>query len=685
MKLEFFLSAILAINMIVGILFFARSKNRLAHYLFALLLLSVNIWILSLIIAVKIGPEAAKTLAFIFGVLIFLSLLLFAHFFPRVPKNFRWHHLWYIVPMIAYIGIILFKSELIVYGDEVTDSGITTKLGPLFFVLPTLTVSYIVSAFTVLIYRIRKENNVIIKTQLKYITFAIASFLVPMLVTNIILPGLGIFKYNIIAPAFSIPMVVLITYAISHYRFFDLHVALKKVISYVTIFMLSLGLATILISENSPFFYLKNETSSAIIFILAVFYFEKTFHFAERLAGKLVPSSERCTQLLHQLGETLSSTLNLSEIIAALNQQIPSALKLQNNGQILLRTNHYDLQNLNSAEAPSLHREKSLIKYFEEHPQSLSLDEIQANLLEESRHTWQFNNLKESFKKLKANIIVPLRKEKELIGLYIIEKINEDDQTANLLSSQRLKDVEEFLNDIGSTAICNAQKYQSLQNRFKEISEEENEMIQSMYHEFNTPLSIIKGNLELLRLQTKDREFEELNELEVSLKSVTDVTNRMIETIHMDKVDLKDLKTVKVEVSKVMNHILKSLAPGSKNIEHKKKVASIMGVEELIEKLFMEILKKAMFYAKSAVCIRYEKTEDQLKIIIENDGPKIEEKDLKNVFNKFYRSDRSRTKQTGGAGLGLTLAYKIAKKHGGAIEIENMEPVGVRVTTSLPM
>jgi two-component system, OmpR family, sensor kinase len=73
------------------------------------------------------------------------------------------------------------------------------------------------------------------------------------------------------------------------------------------------------------------------------------------------------------------------------------------------------------------------------------------------------------------------------------------------------------------------------------------------------------------------------------------------------------------------------------------------------------------------------------EIVIEDQGCGIDPGDLERVFTPFFRSDRSRTRETGGVGLGLTLAKRIVEAHGGRIVVQSRIDLGTRVSMSLPL
>ena len=73
-----------------------------------------------------------------------------------------------------------------------------------------------------------------------------------------------------------------------------------------------------------------------------------------------------------------------------------------------------------------------------------------------------------------------------------------------------------------------------------------------------------------------------------------------------------------------------------------------------------------------------------IRNIIEDQGIGISEKDLPLIFERFYRTDRSRNRKTGGAGIGLTIAKAIIQAHGGKIKVESKEGYGSKFIITLP-
>ena len=79
-----------------------------------------------------------------------------------------------------------------------------------------------------------------------------------------------------------------------------------------------------------------------------------------------------------------------------------------------------------------------------------------------------------------------------------------------------------------------------------------------------------------------------------------------------------------------------------------------------------------------------ETDETTVRIVVEDDGPGIDTAEIDRVFEPFVRLEASRSRETGGAGLGLAIARSIARSHGGEIVLENNNEGGLRAILSLP-
>ena len=104
-----------------------------------------------------------------------------------------------------------------------------------------------------------------------------------------------------------------------------------------------------------------------------------------------------------------------------------------------------------------------------------------------------------------------------------------------------------------------------------------------------------------------------------------------------------------------------------------------------LARAFANIIENAARYAQKTIRISERDTDDQIEIIIEDDGPGIPDNKKRDAMRPFVRLDESRSDKTGGTGLGLSIAQTAIENHGGQIFLENSNLGGLRVRVVLPI
>lgn len=89
--------------------------------------------------------------------------------------------------------------------------------------------------------------------------------------------------------------------------------------------------------------------------------------------------------------------------------------------------------------------------------------------------------------------------------------------------------------------------------------------------------------------------------------------------------------------------------------------------------------------AGGRVTLRVETRGGTARLSVQDEGQGIDPESLPHIFDRFFRTDQSRTRQTGGTGLGLAIAKYIVDRHGGWFEVLSREGVGTRMTVVLPL
>ncbi len=106
-----------------------------------------------------------------------------------------------------------------------------------------------------------------------------------------------------------------------------------------------------------------------------------------------------------------------------------------------------------------------------------------------------------------------------------------------------------------------------------------------------------------------------------------------------------------------------------------------------IQQVIRNLIDNAITYSdeEGEIEIAAETRDKEVKISVKDNGLGIPENDVPHVFDRFYRVDSSRSRETGGSGLGLTIAKEIVEAHGGTIEVNSSEGEGTEFTFTLPL
>jgi signal transduction histidine kinase len=116
----------------------------------------------------------------------------------------------------------------------------------------------------------------------------------------------------------------------------------------------------------------------------------------------------------------------------------------------------------------------------------------------------------------------------------------------------------------------------------------------------------------------------------------------------------------------------------NKNIQND---VNMMGDIDYLKRIFINILSNAFKYTNEngTVSVSLEQIKNQIRITVKDTGIGIPKEDLKHIFERFYRSDLSRNRQTGGTGIGLTITKALVEAHGGTIKIDSEVGKGTNV------
>ena len=107
-------------------------------------------------------------------------------------------------------------------------------------------------------------------------------------------------------------------------------------------------------------------------------------------------------------------------------------------------------------------------------------------------------------------------------------------------------------------------------------------------------------------------------------------------------------------------------------------------INQVVDNLVENVFRYAPDFGLLKICVGYDDEEKMVLCSVQDDGPGIPEKDVDHIFERFYRVDKGRSRETGGTGLGLSIMKHIVQLHGGRVSAESAEGEGTTIHFSLP-
>lgn len=236
------------------------------------------------------------------------------------------------------------------------------------------------------------------------------------------------------------------------------------------------------------------------------------------------------------------------------------------------------------------------------------------------------------------------------------------------------------------------QALNSMLSHLENSFERQKQFISDASHELRTPVSILKGYLDILdEWGKKDNKL-----LEESIQSMKE------ETYHMKKLIENLLFLARADQNQLLisyehielNHIIEKLIRDTKIIAENlrvncevNEVLVIEGDKELILQVLRALVENAIKYTEDngEIIINSYKEKNFAVIDVIDNGIGISEKDTEMIFDKFYRVEEARNKDTGGSGLGLALVKKIVDMHNGKIDVRSKPHRGTKISIYIPL
>lgn len=211
----------------------------------------------------------------------------------------------------------------------------------------------------------------------------------------------------------------------------------------------------------------------------------------------------------------------------------------------------------------------------------------------------------------------------------------------------------------------------------EETHEAQAQFVSDASHELKTPLTAMKTEIEVA-LHSDSLSPDEMRELlKSNLEEINKLSNLSATLLQLSKLDHANLDKEPLEINTLISRIIRKYDKAGTRIifTPTKRHASIDGNQPAIEELVTILIDNALKYSPSSsqVIIKTKRLRRGLQLSIANEGEGIKETDLEHIFDRFYRGDMARTKNsdTKGHGLGLALAKRIVEIHSGELTVSS--------------
>ena len=226
--------------------------------------------------------------------------------------------------------------------------------------------------------------------------------------------------------------------------------------------------------------------------------------------------------------------------------------------------------------------------------------------------------------------------------------------------------------------------------RLKQAFDAQQQFVGNAAHELRTPLALMQARLDLYMSTDHGDSCPETVETIAMMREQTERLSRMVRTL----LDMSELKTVprtdRIQLAPMIEEVLADLSPLAEKsgvtLSQSGEDLWITGSDVLVYRAIFNLVENAVKYNRpgGSVCAAVSRRGEEAMIEIKDTGCGIPEDFRESVFQPFFRVDKSRSREKGGVGLGLSLVWEIAHLHGGDVRVRESGKTGTVIELTLP-
>jgi signal transduction histidine kinase len=221
-----------------------------------------------------------------------------------------------------------------------------------------------------------------------------------------------------------------------------------------------------------------------------------------------------------------------------------------------------------------------------------------------------------------------------------------------------------------------ARAFNDMQRRLRNLIENRTRLLASISHDLRTPLT-------LLRLRAES--VENAQERDKMLSTIAEMDAMIGATLQFARDESASEPRRQTDLTSLLQSVVDDMRDAGLPVRMQPAEPIVYECQSAaLKRAVRNLLDNALKYGKSAT-VDIHRTSQAIEIDIDDEGPGIPQQELTRVLEPFYRIEESRSRETGGVGLGLAITQSIVQAHGGRLTLSNRPTGGLRARIALPL
>lgn len=698
-------------SLVFGLMVVANQPRQPATRFFFVLTVGIALWALGIAAFLATNVLAA---ALVYLRVYYIGAALIAAAMISVATHIGARRTTKYVPVTAWVLFGIITSMIIVRVDwlivQVALNDHTVVVHPIgYFVYMAYFILLFLAALIILMHQARRRSALLVRSQLRLISYAYGIAGSVGMVFNLLLPAVGRYDLIWIGPLSTFIFIPLAYLTIVKHRLFGLKDAAVRTIAYAML----LSLLTIV-------YYVATYSISAIVSALSGhdtggipgfwgvlaalflgFLFQPTKQFFDRLTDKLFyRQGYTIESFVDEIGQILLHTMGLRLLTTRLAACLTRLIKARqvifavyDDGRFRIFGSH------GHTRPPQVDLTELAVQY--------QLEQLDDVAVVESLP----DRLRRTMKLQKIAIIMTLSLQDDIVGFVLIgesQKKNYVERDLSMLravrgelaiaikNAQSMEEVNELNTELQQRIEAATQELRMSNQQLQRLDEAKNEFISMASHQLRTPLTSIKGYLDML-LQgdlgpVRPTQKAVLREAFSSSERMVQLINDFLSisrlqtgtfTMNRQLASLSDIVQSEVALLKVVakQHTI------TLSVHIDEDVPTLDIDAEKLRQVVMNMIDNAIFYSKERTTVKVSLCCNTQEVVftVEDQGIGVPKAEQSGVFGKFFRASNARKRRPDGTGVGLFLARKVVLEHGGAMIFTSKENKGSTFGFRLPL